>query len=361
MKTIGIRLHRTLLTLVVVLFVLAAVAPYNASAQPLAQAGAPVSDDFNRCSLNTDVWTLHKGGNLQAQPTIQGAYTGNSVLSMSLAGNTNHTFSSTNLNAPRIMQSVSDESFEVEVRFTGPLVSNEDDKWHLQGLVFRDRMGTTDQDGGRWLRVEFDTEEGILKYYAAFIYPSGASGNTMQTLVGPTQIVGNASTVDIRTIRVQYVKSTGTWNLWWGVGSAGSTFRELSFTEAELPGAPDFVVSDIGIVAGTTRNPTVGQTTQIDYFRNTAGSFTDDGVVLNIQTAGTGTGTVNRTACNGTTVTLNAVPGSGSSFGGWSGDASGQSPTTTVNMTTSRNVIATFNTGGQTFDHKYYLPVISKN
>ena len=68
---------------------------------------------------------------------------------------------------------------------------------------------------------------------------------------------------------------------------------------------------------------------------------------LTITTNGTGTGSVSASPpglsyTNGTHVTLTAIPGSGSTFAGWSGDASGTG-TATVIMNAARNVSATFN------------------
>ncbi len=69
---------------------------------------------------------------------------------------------------------------------------------------------------------------------------------------------------------------------------------------------------------------------------------------LTIGTAGTGTGSVNASPSglsyvSGTTVTLTAVPDSGSQFVSWSGDASGSALSTTVKMTAKKSVTATFN------------------
>jgi hypothetical protein len=72
---------------------------------------------------------------------------------------------------------------------------------------------------------------------------------------------------------------------------------------------------------------------------------------LNITGTGTGTGTVNITATPnqpgpiytcGTVVILAAVPNSGSTFVGWSGDASGTGTATSVKMDSNKSVIATF-------------------
>src|SRR5690349_4217335 len=80
-------------------------------------------------------------------------------------------------------------------------------------------------------------------------------------------------------------------------------------------------------------------------------------VQLNVQMAGTGTGTVNSSpagiscgsACtaafdSGTEVTLTAAPAQGSTFAGWTGACSGTS-TCKVTLTSNQSVTATFSVG----------------
>jgi uncharacterized repeat protein (TIGR02543 family) len=69
---------------------------------------------------------------------------------------------------------------------------------------------------------------------------------------------------------------------------------------------------------------------------------------LTVTTAGTGGGTVTANPpgasyTSGTTVVLTAVPNSGSSFVGWSGDAAGTSSTVAVLMDANKSITATFN------------------
>lgn len=75
---------------------------------------------------------------------------------------------------------------------------------------------------------------------------------------------------------------------------------------------------------------------------------------LEVNRAGTGSGTISGSgiSCGSdctedflpdTSVSLTASPGSGSAFGGWSGDCSGASATTMVSMAVNRTCTATFN------------------
>ena len=82
---------------------------------------------------------------------------------------------------------------------------------------------------------------------------------------------------------------------------------------------------------------------------------------LNAVKAGTGNGTITSSAgginCGGTckadyaagtSVTLTATPGTGSTFTGWSGAATGTASKITVSMSAARNVTATFSKTGKT-------------
>jgi hypothetical protein len=97
---------------------------------------------------------------------------------------------------------------------------------------------------------------------------------------------------------------------------------------------------------------TAATTVIANFNSGTAGNFT-----LTVTEAGDGTGTVTSvpagitcpTTCSasyasGTQVTLTPSPAEGSSFGGWSGACSGQSPCV-VTMTAAKSVTATFNLG----------------
>lgn len=79
-------------------------------------------------------------------------------------------------------------------------------------------------------------------------------------------------------------------------------------------------------------------------------------VTLSVGKAGAGSGTVTSTpagidcgaTCSaplpfGTAVVVTAAAAAGSSFAGWSGDCTGQSPNVTLAMTAARNCVATFN------------------
>ena len=85
---------------------------------------------------------------------------------------------------------------------------------------------------------------------------------------------------------------------------------------------------------------------------NSGNAFFGTQALLSVATAGTGSGaasgsgiacpsTCSKAHAFGTAVTLDAIPASGSSFSGWSGDCTGTGQCTTT-MSASRSVVATF-------------------
>jgi MBG domain-containing protein/List-Bact-rpt repeat protein/Regulator of Chromosome Condensation (RCC1) repeat protein/Big-like domain-containing protein len=79
----------------------------------------------------------------------------------------------------------------------------------------------------------------------------------------------------------------------------------------------------------------------------TATLIVDPALQLSITTTGSGTGTVTANPpgpayTNGTVVTLTATPGSGSTFNGWSGDASGTASSVQITMNGNKSVTAEF-------------------
>jgi uncharacterized repeat protein (TIGR02543 family) len=74
-------------------------------------------------------------------------------------------------------------------------------------------------------------------------------------------------------------------------------------------------------------------------------TFTQNQYTLTVTTVGSGSVSKSPSQATytwGTIVTLTAIPSTGWSFSSWSGDASGTSLSTTVNMTSNKAVTATF-------------------
>ncbi len=149
MKPNGMLFYRIGTTLVMVLLALAVAAPMTATANPTL-AALPKSDDFNTCGLNNSIWPAadQKGS---AMVGIDGAFTSNSTLQFAIPAGQNNTFSDKNTNAPRIMQAISDDSFEVEAKFDTPLGKVPAGTWTIQGFLVQDTTS------GNWLRFDVNS------------------------------------------------------------------------------------------------------------------------------------------------------------------------------------------------------------
>ncbi|MGD0282971.1 MAG: BACON domain-containing carbohydrate-binding protein [Dissulfurispiraceae bacterium] len=127
--------------------------------------------------------------------------------------------------------------------------------------------------------------------------------------------------------------------------TGGDTFRCAMDSSKNV-----FVCTDGGTSHSTNSNTTMG------IFTKQAGSSSSTQNTLNVNTAGTGSGTVAANSgtiswngstgtasySSGTSVTLTATPSSASTFTSWSGCDSTSGTTCTVAMTSSRSVTATF-------------------
>lgn len=362
MKRIGQLFYRPIATLAMVVLVLAVGIPYSASASPLALL-ALQSDYFNSCSYNTTMWSFTNPNSIPgASPTIQGAYSGESYLQMVIPAGTQATFSDTDQNAPRILTSISDADFEVEVKFLGPIASPVNGSYQIEGILVRDNTNTA---APQWLRFDVNSNStSALDLYMGYMDGAGV----LHHIVNVTDLPGGNPGNGPVFIRVKYVKATGDWTVTYQIGTSGQYIDTRTFTESQI--GVNFTVTDIGMFVGSTKGPSgtnpPGHTAKIDYFQVLPGTNTDDAIKLTVDKAGTGTGTLNwpmtnSNQCSGNAVTLTATPASGSTFAGWSGDMTSTAKTITVTMNAAKHLVATFNTGTPVvLDKILFLPGISK-
>lgn len=354
MKTISKNLYRPFVTVILALLVLAIALPFGtASASPLAQTIPPKSDDFNRCSYDNTVWTLENPANAAlATPKMAGTYGGDSHLTFGVPSGQAYTFSGTNQDAPRLMQRISDNDFEVEVKFMAPIRSETAD-WKMMGILVRDssQSGQT-----KWYRFDVNSSNGVLNMYMGYLDPDGDLNHIQNVADLPG---GNPTTGPI-IIRVKYEKLSSAWTVTYLIGN--ETPAVYPFNEAAFGGP--FVVTDIGFFVGNTGSSAPEHIARVDYFRNLGASFEDDPVVLTVLRTGSGSGNVNwpmtsSAQCQGTSITLTATPDSGSYFAGWSGAVTSTNSMVTIPMNTSKTVTATFNTG-QPAVQQFFIPIIQK-
>ena len=369
MKKFGNLFFRPALALVVMMLVVAAAMPNSASAM-LALA----SDDFNVCSLQSPMWEFQDNGVAGAEAEIVGAYSGDSALQLTLPAGQFATFSDSNALAPRVITEISDTDFTVEIKLDGANLASNTTDYVTQGLLFRD---DSDPNAVEWLRFDFNAQEGELNTYVGYLQ-TDSNGDpipgTFETIRGVNALTTGAlpGTAPVYMI-VEYIQATGVWSVYWQRSdTAAGNFEEFSFDEDNVFNSVDpleIVTIDIDVSgvaifvanSGDDEENLPASIAEVDYFEVISDPITDeDGIVLTTEVnPAASAGTINQTACVGNQVTLEAVAEAGYEFDNWSGDASGETTTTTVTMTADRNVIANF-TQFAVLDLFLYLPSVSK-
>ncbi|CAG1001504.1 Endoglucanase C [Methanosarcinales archaeon] len=117
--------------------------------------GKPVlSDDFNSQTLNTSLWTIIDPKS-DSRFGISGYGTPDALLSITVPAGTSHDVWNGNF-APRIMQSVNNTDFEIEIKFQSQLNS----QYQTQGLI-------VEQDSQNYLRFDIFKDEINTRIFAA--------------------------------------------------------------------------------------------------------------------------------------------------------------------------------------------------
>jgi hypothetical protein len=209
------------------------------------------NDEFSGSSLNTSIWSVtHTEGG--ATIGVSGG-----ALQLQVPSGSSFTFSNTNTKSPRVLQAINDDDFYVEVKFNSSMSVYQDDK--IQGIL------VYDQGANQWLRFDFNTDSDSLNTYVGHLSSTGVLTHIEN--VSPI----SASGINVPLyMRVQYVKSTGTWTFSYRIGDAGDFTVKKTFTEATAFGASgfSFAPTHIGLFAGSTGDTNPGHTASVDYFRN---------------------------------------------------------------------------------------------
>ena len=199
-----------------------------------------VSDDFSGLSLNTSLWTKIDPQK-DSTFTIKSEGTSNSLLSIFIPANTSHDVWAGN-NASRIMQSVNNMDFEVEVKFQSLLNM----KYQMQGII-------VEQDRKNFIRFDFYSDDGKIWIFAAdFI--DGSPSMKINKIIG--DVPGNDIPLYMRVKRTEsrwdqtYSYDGANWN------DSVSFYRKLTMTS----------VGPFAANAGS--NPAL--TVMVDYFVNTS-------------------------------------------------------------------------------------------
>lgn len=280
---------------------------------------SPKSDDFNACSLNTDLWTF-------VDPVGDSSYTitGKEVKLSVPAGVEHDVWDRGNLSA-RIMQATENASFDVVAKFDS--VVNQ--RYQIQGILI-------EQDATNFLR--FDTHydgQGVRLFIASI-------NDGVPTAITSTPIFVPTTPPYLRVTRVD--------NQWTYSYSQNGT-GWISVASFNRP----LAVAKSGVFAsnqGSNGTPAPEFTAIVDYFFNTdAPIIPEDGIDVGNFTiqigepVGEGTVAVQPQKetyqCNDV-VTLTASPADGWDFSHWSGDLSSSSPQETIVVEKNYNVVANF-------------------
>ncbi|MBP6016427.1 MAG: InlB B-repeat-containing protein [Candidatus Promineofilum sp.] len=269
----------------------------------------PISDDFNSCDLNPQLWSF-----VNPLGDASVAMTGGHA-EISVPAGSAHDLWTSGRNAPRIMQFAENKNFEFVVKFDSAMST----KNQAQGIVI-------EGDAQNYLRFNF-LHDGSSYKAQAFYFTGGT----------PTEKLN--SSITITPPMYLRVKRLGdVWNLHYsGDGTTWSFGAGFSYP---------LTVSSYGVYAGNS-NQNPAHTAKIDYFFNAASPITpeDNDRKLNITT--TGSGSVTRSlvkdnyAC-GEVVSLTPVPAAGFKFDSWGGDLTGAAVPGQLTMNATKNVTANF-------------------
>lgn len=295
--------------------------------------GSPVSDDFNACALNTNLWEF-------IDPIGDGSYAvvGNE-LRLSVPPGVVHDNWTGGNNTVRVMQETVNTAFEIEVKFDSVVAQ----RFQMQGVL-------VEQDAQNMLRFE--------------VYHDGNGVRLMavQFENGTPKIVFQSGILPSTPPYIRVSRIDGQWNyLYSNNGSNWSTAGSFSRT---------LNVTKTGVYAGNSAlagQPVPAHTAVIDYFFNTLSPIIpEDGnpidqLTVQVNTIGEGSVTLDPEKdfyqCN-EPVTLRATPAPGWTFTGWSGDLSGNAPVQQITVVTNYEITARFTESGGGDELELYLPII---
>lgn len=297
----------------------------------MANPDSPVSDDFNACALDTNLWTF-------VNPVGDGTYQVNGTqLLLNVPAGTSHNIWQEGNRSVRVMQPTQNVDFEIVVKFD----SSVSQRYQMQGVL-------VEQDSSNFLRFEIHHDGANNRLYVARFL--GGS---------PRALINSA----LSTTTPPYMRITRAGNLW----SVSYSFDGNTWIAG---GSFDFslAVAKSGVFGanhGSVKPP--AHTAIVDYFFNSAAPIDpEDGNTLNdftVTVNKVGQGTVTRSPSKagyscGETVTLTATPAAGWVFSGWSGDVTGSGATQDLIISRNHEVTATFVAGP--VEYKLYLPISIK-
>lgn len=274
------------------------------------------SDDFNACALQSGRWQwIDPLGD--ATLTLNGQQ---AVISVP-AGRSHDVWTAGN-GAPRLMQTVENGDFTVELKFDS-VVSQQ---YQMQGVL-------VEQDAQNFLRINFQSDgQNTILFVASFVNGS------------PTVL----ARLPITTPQAVYLRVQRTGERWAiryaGDSSTWQSDPKLDFTRT-------MIVRGVGLFVGNVGRqtaPAPAYTGLIDYFFNTATPITpEDGIAIRpaVRVVGAGTVTLQPEQASylcGSSLTLTAQSAEGTNFVGWSGNLTGATNPAVLTVDAGQVITATF-------------------
>jgi hypothetical protein len=287
----------------------------------LEDASGIQSDDFNTCALN-EFWDfVNPLGDCTA--ATEGVFSGSARLALSVPAGTKHSISSSDTNAPRVMQPAADTDLEVEAKFQSAL----SEQYQIDGVLVE---GTGLNE---FLRFDFYSDGSDTHVYAASLAD------------GVLHTRHHAIIADPPTHRT-YMHVGRVGNEW----TQSYSYDGYVYTET-TSFLYTMTVSAVGVFAGNLASGSASppaHTALVDYFLNVDSPFEDengDRNELTVCVVGNGGVDVNPDKFSYScyeAVDLTATADPDWTFAGWSGDLTGSNNPETVSMTGSRVITGTF-------------------
>ena len=277
--------------------------------QTKAAPGPIRSSDFSACVIDSAIWSYIDP--LGDSPLV---WTGTGA-QISVPADTGHDLWRSTLTAPRLIQYVANQDFDVEVKF----------EKHLSKKV--QSIGVlAQQDTSNYLRFNFQSEGAVTN----LVLVNTVNGNSAVVFTTPVTLTGPSY------MRIN--RAGDVWNLQYSTDGVNWTFA-TTYTRS-------LVLSQIGPFVGNTGTDPA-HVNVIDYFVNLNDPLDVEDPPITLNVTQTGQGTVTRDpnkaayACN-ETVTLTAEPAPDWTFVGWGGALSGSELVKTITLVKPESVTATF-------------------
>ena len=278
------------------------------------------SDDFNACQLDTSRWQfVNPGGDGLL------VNTGTTVELTAPEGRT-HDLWNSNKDAPRLIQTITNGNFDIEVKFDSTFSEATADNprpVQLQGLI---AGVNTSGNNGDFLRYDAEfSSSGIRLYWQVF-----KNGVADPSLKGSKNIGGQAPPAYLRIKRDGF-----NWTLY-ATNDPGAWGQPVAVFTTNI------AVTEVGFFAGNAgQNPE--HTAIVDYFFDRNNPIVpEDPTATVLPVTVVGEGVVDKNPACGNPVTLTASPVPGWEFSGWSGALNSTNPVETFAFNWGDAVTATF-------------------